>query len=1024
MTMFNCSLILWCLLLNFVIVFGAGPDEWRSRSIYFLLTDRFNGAGACADLSNYCGGTFDGIQQQLGYIQRLGFDAIWITPVIQNTAGGYHGYWAKDLYEINENYGSVGDLKELVSAAHERDMYVMVDVVANHMGYFPTEEEDYSIFPQFQKEDFHNCQVCNQGCGPSDWDDKIQVEQCRLAGLPDLNQSKENVKTILNEWIKWLVTEFDFDGIRIDTVKHVPLDFWKGFTDAAGVFSTGEIFSGDSNFLGQYKDSMDSLLSFPMYYTLNDIFSSQQSMYLIPQRLDEYEATFRSQVDVLGTFMDNHDVPRFLNNQPDQSLFMNALAYVVLGRGIPVVYYGTELGFSGGQDPQNREILWTNGFDLSSAKYSKFLSTLNHVRQFFKLWDEQQSTVTIQDDCYAFSRGPNVIVALTNTQADSFSCPIAPQNDMCDVMDSNYKLDENNGEVQFIDRQPRILVNCDQLEEFVAFFEQKFDGSIYSNTSSILEGEMPVEETTEQINNTATEQIKDVDSNSDDSNSGDSNILSDILNFVTGASDPQTSPKESEPIKIQEKNSKNNSNNVQVISEQAQQWKSRQIYQLLTDRFAPSSEQDENQGCADLSDYCGGTFEGITRRLDYIQSLGFDAIWISPIVKNTEKGYHGYWAQNFSLINPMFGDEESLQMMIDEAHEREMLVMLDVVANHVGFGPSGANFLNVFYPPFQAGAFHDCERCDGECSISDWDDAYQLVNCRVAGLPDLNQTEPAVRKFLLDWVSDTVTKYNFDAIRIDTVKHVERDFWTEYSQAAGVFSIGEVFTFDEQFLQSYQGTMDSLLSYPMSGILRGVFGEQQGMQLLQQTRKSMISFGFELSVLGLFLENHDLPRFLSYQPDTSLYINALAYVLLSEGIPILYYGAEQGFSGANDPDNREPLWISDFDTTTDLFTTIQKLTNIRSEQKLWSKGMVEVAVDDTCYVFARGSTLVVLTNAGSDNPQTTCTIDVSSYAQFKNQKQFCGLVYDQQITINGGVVEVLLRNGMPQVLQVCNVEIN
>jgi len=77
----------------------------------------------------------------------------------------------------------------------------------------------------------------------------------------------------------------------------------------------------------------------------------------------------------------------------------------------------------------------------------------------------------------------------------------------------------------------------------------------------------------------------------------------------------------------------------------------------------------------------------------------------------------------------------------------------------------------------------------------------------------------------LDWISETVTKYDFDGIRIDTVKHVDREFWSEYSTAAGVFSIGEVFTFDNEFLETYLGTMDSLLYFPMSGILRGVFGE-------------------------------------------------------------------------------------------------------------------------------------------------------------------------------------------------------
>eukprot|EP01024_Parvocaulis_polyphysoides_P026498 TRINITY_DN24120_c1_g3_i5.p1 TRINITY_DN24120_c1_g3~~TRINITY_DN24120_c1_g3_i5.p1 ORF type:complete len:1017 (+),score=146.26 TRINITY_DN24120_c1_g3_i5:177-3227(+) len=1016
--MLKLLLICCCLFFNFAFVFGAGPDEWKSRSIYFLLTDRFNkldgDEGGCADLSNYCGGTFAGLQEQLDYIQGLGFDAIWITPVVENTPGGYHGYWAKDLYKINPFYGSSEELKELVNAAHERDMYVMVDVVANHVGYFPTQEEDYSIFPQFNKDDFHDCSACNEGCGPSDWDNKIQVEQCRLAGLPDLDTRKDNVKTIFNEWIKWLITEFQFDGMRIDTVKHVQLDFWKDFTEAAGVFSIGEIFSGVSEFLGGYKDSMDSLLSFPMYYTLNDVFASQQSMYLIPQRLEEYERVFPGQVDLLGTFLDNHDVPRFLSKQSNEGLFTSAITYVILGRGIPVVYYGTEKGFSGAQDPQNREILWPSGFDLDSVKYSKIISSANHVRHFFELWDEPQATITIQDDCYIFSRGASVIVALTNVISDSFSCPIKIQTNMCDISDSNFKLSQDSADVQFINGQPRVLVSCDKLQAFQKFFEAKFSGEFLMEVGDNLTTMQNLDENTV---NALTQEIEENVTNFDEQ--VDSIVVESSSRTVNELDDSKIFPSQEILQQLNQPES-------QVVSDQVKLWKSRQIYQLLTDRFAPTLEEDETTVCEDLSDYCGGTFEGISRHLDYIQNLGFDAIWISPHVKNTEKGYHGYWAQNFSQVNPMFGDENSLQMMINQAHDRDMLVMLDVVANHVGYGPSGADFLEVFDPPFQPSNFHDCQECDSFCSIDNWDDAYQLVHCRVAGLPDLNQTDPKVRQFLLDWISETVTKYDFDGIRIDTVKHVDREFWREYSTAAGVFSIGEVFTFDNEFLETYLGTMDSLLSFPMSGILRGVFGEQQGMQLLSTSRASLISMGFDMSTMGVFLENHDLPRFLSYQPDTSLYINALAYVILGEGIPILYYGAEQGFDGDEDPANREPLWTSDYDTTGDLFQQIQTLTSIRSQKELWNEPMVELTVDDNCYSFARGSTLVVLNNYGSFfEPVYVCTVDVSNYALFDNEKELCDVLSDETISKSGETFTVVLDTGvMPKVFQICGTQKN
>ena len=117
---------------------AADTAAWKQRAIYQVLTDRFSQGsssndGACGDLSNYCGGTFKGIEAHLDYIQGMGFDAIWISPVVDNFGNGYHGYWAANWEKINSHFGSEDDLKALVKAAHDKGMYVMVDVVANHV---------------------------------------------------------------------------------------------------------------------------------------------------------------------------------------------------------------------------------------------------------------------------------------------------------------------------------------------------------------------------------------------------------------------------------------------------------------------------------------------------------------------------------------------------------------------------------------------------------------------------------------------------------------------------------------------------------------------------------------------------------------------------------------------------------------------------------------------------------------------------------------------------------------------------
>ena len=120
-------------------------------------------------------------------------------------------------------------------------------------------------------------------------------------------------------------------------------------------------------------------------------------------------------------------------------------------------------------------------------------------------------------------------------------------------------------------------------------------------------------------------------------------------------------------------------------------WKKRTVYQLLTDRFYRSN--GDTNFC-DLHRYCGGDFKGIQQQLQYIKDLGFDAIWISPVVDNTDQGYHGYSAANWERINTHFGDENSLKQMVDAAHSMGIWVMVDVVANHVG--PVGDDFSRIF----------------------------------------------------------------------------------------------------------------------------------------------------------------------------------------------------------------------------------------------------------------------------------------------------------------------------------------
>lgn len=226
-------------------------------------------------------------------------------------------------------------------------------------------------------------------------------------------------------------------------------------------------------------------------------------------------------------------------------------------------------------------------------------------------------------------------------------------------------------------------------------------------------------------------------------------------------------------------------------------WKKRTIYQVLTDRIW--RDDGSTTACPDLGQYCGGTWKGIQKQLDYIQGMGFDAIWISPVVKNVETpyNYHGYSALDFTQLNEHFGAEQDFINLVTEMHNRGMWIMVDVVANHVG--PVDLDFSTIV--PFNLPEYYH-DKC--QINPEDWNsNQWRVENCRLANLPDLAQENSFVRQYLLDWVKNLVIKYKIDGLRVDTVPEVPKDFWKEFAQSAGVYTVGECYNGDIGYVADY-----------------------------------------------------------------------------------------------------------------------------------------------------------------------------------------------------------------------------
>jgi len=178
------------------------------------------------------------------------------------------------------------------------------------------------------------------------------------------------------------VNKYGFDGLRVDTALEVPMDFWAEFSMSSGVYTVGETFNGDINYCATYQGPLDGILNYPLFFLLRNLFQSGGDMY----QARTFMQTSQAYIDqgLLGSFVDNHDNPRFLNGTSNLNAFKNALAWSVTTLGIPIIYYGDEQGFSGGPDPYCREVLWPYLNSTNSAMYI-FVSQIVKYRKTMQI---------------------------------------------------------------------------------------------------------------------------------------------------------------------------------------------------------------------------------------------------------------------------------------------------------------------------------------------------------------------------------------------------------------------------------------------------------------------------------------------------------------------------------------------------------------------------------------------------------------------------------------------------------------
>ncbi|MBK9980646.1 MAG: cyclomaltodextrinase N-terminal domain-containing protein [Gemmatimonadetes bacterium] len=439
------------------------------------------------------------------------------------------------------------------------------------------------------------------------------------------------------------------------------------------------------------------------------------------------------------------------------------------------------------------------------------------------------------------------------------------------------------------------------------------------------------------------------------------------------------------------------------------------MYLLMPDRFAngdPSNDDPAvSRGLLDRSKgryYHGGDLAGVRQKLPYLKSVGVTTIWMNPIYDNNNglnrketydnqpiTDYHGYGATDFYAVDEHMGDVAAFKQLVDDAHAQGIKVVLDMVANHTG----------PYHPWVQDAPtptwFHGTEANHPNNTWQTWTlaDRYSTPAMRqttldgwfINILPDLNQDDPEVARYIIQNTLWWVGVSGMDGIRQDTWPYVPRWYWRDWMTAIkneypSLRVVGEVFDGDPSMIAFFEGgrqqwdgvddKVDLLFDFPMYYAIRGAFARGEPVrQVAQMLSRDHIHR--DPQNLVTFLGLHDVSRFM-HEPGATPDGLKLAFTFLftARGTPLVYYGDEIAIPGGNDPDNRRDFpggWSSDprnaFDAAgrnaaeQDVWRHVQKVAQIRAARQELRGGATEhLFVSDQVYVYRRGGTIVAINN--------------------------------------------------------------
>ncbi len=441
------------------------------------------------------------------------------------------------------------------------------------------------------------------------------------------------------------------------------------------------------------------------------------------------------------------------------------------------------------------------------------------------------------------------------------------------------------------------------------------------------------------------------------------------------------------------------------------------VYEIFPERFCngnlandPEKVKSWGELPQDQMDFYGGDLAGIIEKLPYIEDLGVNTIYLTPIFHAATS--HKYDTTDYFLIDPHFGNNELFRNLVQECHARGIRVVLDAVFNHCGYD----------FPQFQ-----DVLARGTESSYVDWFyihdfpvtsepityEAFAEVAWR---LPKLNLSNSEVREYLLQVAEYWVREYDIDGWRLDVANEIPQTFWREFRQRVraikdDLYIIGETWHHSGTYLQGDQ--FDAVMNYPFREAVIYFFGKRTLSVDAFDERLTWNRVTYRQQAVQAawnLLDSHDTDRMLTcFAGNKAAFRLAIMFQMTYLGIPFVYYGDEIGLEGDQDPDCRRCMPWDEKDWDQDLLQYYRKLIKVYRESSVLRRGEYQtIYKDEATRIFAykrfteTEQVVVVLNNSIDDQKMI---IELTEYG-FAPESPVAELISGQEFKTEAGVLTI------------------